>query len=232
MNANPKYSDFALDIALKKIDVALKNRTQHGKITIDLVCDVDDTDQITEYEAVMRFLEQVKIIKGVKSKKHSGYVQDNSSWEHEMLFFSLNFTINPKNLTDFLVSTSRSPKYSVRIGAGRRIVINNTYVLCRPQLNSENFAFIEYCLKQPNGLITKELLRRESSGRIDVAKRFHSVLENLKFTRNLKDLFFPHVGNDAVVFRNHVTMNDLKTAGIDVKKIDAHLETLQKYELN
>ncbi len=228
MNAKHNFSDFTLDVVLKNISQVAIEGTSDKRINIALACEVDDAGKIREYEHVMKFLEQKGITKGVKNKNEGGYIEDDDSIEHEMLFYEPSFILNQKELRNFRVSTSRIPKYSLSMDIKRRVIINDKYILSTPQFDSENFYFIDHCIKQTKGIITRGCLGTKPSGEKRVVKRFYTVLENLRFSPDLKDVFFPNVSEDAVQFRSHVTVKELLESEVDLKKTDAFMDKLPK----
>ena len=230
MNAKTGLSDFRLDVVLKKITESLTKtrKIKNKKTSITIICDVDDSDEVRGYKGTLNFLEKNKIIGQLETEESTGYLQDDDGWEREMHFYEPSFILNSKELTKFLVSTSRISKYSLRMGeADRKVVLNNKYILTKPHFSSLNYYFIEYVLKHPNEIVTKESLAK-TAGKIDnLNKRFHTVLEQLNITPELRMIFFPHVSRDAAQFRNDVTMKDLIDTKINEKKLNDFLKTLK-----
>ncbi len=48
-----------------------------------------------------------------------------------------------------------------------------------------------------------------------MTKKFDQIINDLGFKGNIKKLFFPNISIRAVEFRNQITPEDMKKAGID-----------------
>src|ERR1035437_4347134 len=229
MNANSNFSDFALDVILKRISQVKIGKDEKDVISISSVFNVDavDADELKLHKDVFAFLMQEKIIDCLKDKTENKCIQDDDGFDHEMYFFTSSFILKHKELKKFLIATSRIPKYSLRIDEKRRLILNDKYILNKLQFDSTNYIFIQYCLEHPNTIVTKDDLAK-IAGKNKEFQRFHCILSNIKISPNLNGVFFPNVGMDATRFRNNVTVADIAGSKINEKKINNFIKNLPK----
>lgn len=108
----------------------------------------------------------------------------------------------------------------------REIILNREYIMVRPQLGKENGYFLEYMIGHPNQLVKKEDI--ENKFGIKITKTFYHILSDLKFSPELRRIFFPEMAEKFAKFRNNVTEKELEILGINRKKLDAYIKTLKK----
>jgi hypothetical protein len=225
MNAKQYLSEFALDVVLKRISQATTDRTSGERVDISVACNVDDLVEIDKYVKVLEFLKRSDIISKLKNKTGGGYIEDDDHNSWEMTFYTPSFIINHKKLRKFLIESSRLPKYALSMDTRRRLILNDKYIVSTPHFDSVNYHFICHALVNPDQIITKEALTK-TAGKFD--KRFHTILEQINISPELRKVFFPGVSLDAAKFRNNVTVKDLKNSGVNEKKLNKFLKKLQK----
>ncbi len=108
----------------------------------------------------------------------------------------------------------------------RNIILNNKYLLTKPDFNSENDNFFGFIFKTPRQKITKEQYRATTKNIIE--KTFHQILGDLKFVGELRKLFFPNVSSSAIEFRNDIPESELKNIKIDYDELEKELTKLRK----
>lgn len=226
MNAKRNFSDFALEIVLTKLSqIRTKNsKSKMESLTIELV-DEDPYDRIGEYKEVLRFLKKLGVIEKYENKGKAGYFEDYEIGPHDIYTYAPKCFFRPKKFEEFLIEQSIIPKYYLGMGKDRRVILNEKFVIVKPQFNSTNFYFIEYALKNSGKILTKENLQKTSG---NIEKRFHTILEQLKMTSELKCIFFPNVAADAAEFRNNLTVKDLSGSKINESKLNRFLKKLHK----
>lgn len=133
------------------------------------------------------------------------------------------YSIDRQKLNKFLESAK--PKYFVGLTKTREILVNDKYVVGKPNFASENHDFILFAIEHPNTKITREVLR---SAKLDIAKKFAQIIADLGFDGELKRAFFPNASIKAVEFRNNITDADLKELQVDEAKLRQQLNTLPK----
>jgi len=102
----------------------------------------------------------------------------------------------------------------------REVVINDYFVLAKPNFNTENFNFFDYVYKHQNKIIYKNNI--ESALKSKLTKDFNDILQNLRFVKSLRKLFFPGVSRTEVYFRNPITKEDFESTGIGKIRIKVY----------
>lgn len=219
-----------LDIVLNKLYLATKDTAPSKSVECRIECSSQNVEDLGENIETLDFLIKEKIIESYE--KYSQGQEEievdfaNDSLSHEIVYFlKFDCRLKPKKVTDFMIDSSRLPKYSLRLGPGREIILNDCYILSTPQFTSSNHYFIEYALKHPNEIIKKADVEIKAG---KIKKRFHTVLEQIIKSPDLRQVFFPDVSKDAAKFRNSVTVNDMLGEKINERKIADFLKTLMK----
>lgn len=84
----------------------------------------------------------------------------------------------------------------------RRIMLNGILV-AKPDFNSENELFFDFVFKQPWERIKVTDIEKELN--IKLKKPIARILADLKFTGEMKAIFFPNTSSTAVEFRNPIS---------------------------
>jgi hypothetical protein len=224
MNAEP-FNEFALAVIVAK----LSHTRRKGGVSIEIACSMDDPDDLRQYEKVLDFLDEKGIIENLKNE--GNVMESDDLVKQDTYLYTPSFTLKFDELNKFLIETSRKPKYSLIMDTKGRLIINDQYLLTKPQLNSPNKYFIDNALLHPGQIITKEHVRKTAGNAID-KKRFHTILEQLQLGSELGRVFFPQVRQDAVQFRNDVTLKALEESKINIKKVEKTLKMLKKISHN
>ena len=89
----------------------------------------------------------------------------------------------------------------------------NGIIIAKPHFESENDYFATYITNHSSGKLTNsEFVKFKNS---KMTKKFDQIINDLGFKRSIKKLFFPNISIKAVEFRNQITIEDMKKAGID-----------------
>ena len=88
--------------------------------------------------------------------------------------------------------------------------------LATPRLGSQNYQVFEVLCANPGHIFTEAELRQKTGLR--ALKSLHKIPENLKFTGNLKKLFF-EVSKDSIRFSPEITLGQLALYHIDPASI-------------
>lgn len=227
MNARDiNLEEFAIDVVLTKISEFSVENPKVKRVTISIALDYD-TERFEQYEEAFRLLKKEGVIEGFRSSGKPEVVEDEFTGNHEVYLYTPSFRINQKKLNEFLVATSRIPKYTLKIDSQRRLILNDAHLLVRLQFNSTNWYFVEYCLTNSDRVITREAIEKKIGKVGKKIPKFHSVLHNLKVSPHLDAIFFPNVSRNAVEFRNNVTVEQLGSK-INEDKIKRFIKTLTK----
>lgn len=89
----------------------------------------------------------------------------------------------------------------------------NEIVIARPHFESENDYFATYITTNPGKKLTNQEFVKFKNNKM--TKKFDQIINDLGFKGNIKKLFFPNISIKAVEFRNRITTEDMKKAGID-----------------
>lgn len=99
----------------------------------------------------------------------------------------------------------------------REIILNDLFLLAKPNFGSENELFFSYVYKNPNVILSREKIEKAIS--LSLTKKFHKIIENLGFNPDLKKCFF-EVGKGTILFRNPVSKEHLQKFGIEHIRIN------------
>ncbi|MBI2414376.1 RNA-directed DNA polymerase [candidate division WWE3 bacterium] len=106
------------------------------------------------------------------------------------------------------------------------IVMDGTYILSNPNVDSENWTFISYVISRSGKQITRKEINADSSER--VLRPFNNILNDLGFKGEIKKLFFPKTGDDSVRFFCKIKYGDMKTMLVDEEKLKSQLKKLKR----
>ena len=101
--------------------------------------------------------------------------------------------------------------YEVKFTAKREILVND-FLLTQLEFNSENDNVFKYLYEHPNRIISVKELEKQLGGE-SLKKSLHKIVENLGFTRELKDAFFG-ISKTSILFRNPLARKELDSLGI------------------
>lgn len=97
----------------------------------------------------------------------------------------------------------------------REILINDIFILSRPNFNSTNDQVFSYLYKNPNKIITKNELEREAT-KSPITKRLHDIVQELGFKKDLFKAFYS-ISKSRITFRNPLSKQDL--IDLDISRI-------------
>ncbi len=121
--------------------------------------------------------------------------------------------------------TSPRSKYFVTLTSSRQVVLNNAFILSSPNFNGENHNFIEYITQHTDVRLQKSQI--ETDAKIKLKKSFHSILNDLGFTGEIKKIFF-EASKVAVKFRNNIHEAEFESLGVDREKLQLELSGLER----
>lgn len=206
------------DVKNKIILIILKFHQITGENTINIQRSEFQGLSDFEIDLALKYLEKEGLIN----------VIDNSAVKND-LNTVIRKAMNPFNQTVELKILSNFKKYindnnlEKLLQENNDIVLNFTYenrkvkineiVIANPHFDSENDYFATFISENPNKKITRGDF--EKYKRTKMNKKFDQIIIDLGFRGNIKKLFFPNVSIKAVVFKNPITRDDMKKAGID-----------------
>lgn len=95
----------------------------------------------------------------------------------------------------------------------REIVLNDLFLISKPDFDSENEKVFYYLYRNPNKIVTKTEIAENFNANQTLTKDFHKIVENLKFKKDLRKAFFD-ISQDSIKFFNPVSQERLQELGI------------------
>ena len=215
-----------LDIVLDKLYAIAKDATLSKRDDFAITCYSQAPENLEGYIEALEFLKKNKVIETYKKYSQGEEnveieLDENNTDRGTLYFLKLDCKLKPKILIDFMIETSRLPKYTLTLGDKRRLLLNGRHILSTLHFDSPNFYFIDYAMKHP-GEIIKRVHIEKTAGKMN--KRFHTILEQVIKSSDLRRVFFPNVSESAAEFRNEVMMKDVIGEKIDDQKIITFLK--------
>jgi len=236
MNATQNFSDSALDVVLKKLPQVTKNNLKIVDVIISIACMVDDPYEIKEYQSVLDFLKNNKIIEQLKNIGRAGYVEDDEFFKHEVYFYEPHFKLNCLALKNFLVSTSRIPEYFIRLykdGEDISVILNDKYILSKPRYGGPVRNLLDVVYSNPRRKLTRVFIEKTIENTDGVEFRFKrrldGLLADIGFKKEFKKIFFPAVTQEAIYFRNDVFANEIQSQKINRKILARQFDGLKPF---
>ncbi|MFA5184517.1 MAG: hypothetical protein WC456_03230 [Patescibacteria group bacterium] len=119
--------------------------------------------------------------------------------------------VSDQNLSSYLEEKEKTAILKITYD-NHKLKINEI-IIAKPHFESENDYFATYITNNPGKKLTnQEFVKFKNS---KMTKKFDQIINDLGFKGNIKKLFFPNISIKAVEFRNQITMEDMKKAGID-----------------
>lgn len=112
-------------------------------------------------------------------------------------------------------SMQMAKEYRITL-VNRHIILNDLFLLSRPDSFGENEVLFEFLYNNPNKPFSKADIEKEIKQKI--SKDFSKILENLNFKKDLLKIFFK-VSKGKIMFKNPVPVEEVKALGIDFAKI-------------
>ncbi len=109
-------------------------------------------------------------------------------------------------------------EYTLKYKPDGTILINNVLKLKKAQIDSAIDKLLEQALKNPNTPFKPNLGK--------TARNLSTIISSAGFTPILREIFFPTVSDEIVVFRPTVSREQADTENIDTEELDNHLVKL------
>ncbi len=110
------------------------------------------------------------------------------------------------------------PEYSLTYKPDGTILVNQVLKLKKVHAGSITERLLEQSIKNSNAKFKPDLGK--------TSRNISTIISSAGFTPVLRDLFFPTVSNDAVVFRPHVSRLQADTEHIDTAELDLRLREI------
>lgn len=226
--------DDEFDYVLESLFRAVKDEESNKPQEVVISYKADDSKYYIEAN---KFLKENKVIDKTKTtpKKKEEKIQigEDEYDGTELIHYTEEvYVFRPKVLINFLINTSRIPKYNidfVEYDLEKTLLINKKYILSRPRYGGQSFNFFEVVYNNQRKKLTGKFIEDKiscSGGKI--SRRFKGLITDLGFKKGLCKIFFPQITQEALFFRNNVFMNELDNKLINIKAIDKQIEGLKK----
>ncbi len=110
------------------------------------------------------------------------------------------------------------PEYNLKYKLDGTIVINQVLKLKSVHAGSITDRLLEQSLKNPNKKFKPDLGK--------TSRNISTIISSAGFTPILRELFFPAVGDDFIVFRPSVTRDQADRENINTEELDLHLREI------
>lgn len=120
-------------------------------------------------------------------------------------------------------------RYWVKFPQTREVIVNNRYLLAKPDLMSENDTVFNYVYEHPNKILTTAEI--ENATKHTIKKKLSQIIKDLGFTEELRKLFF-NVSNKGILFRNPISENQFKELNIDELKLKKQLDAVKNIKMS
>lgn len=214
-----------------------EKKHSHRVQKLTVVLGESDLEDTYTKQKILSYLTGEKIITSHKlseeTKTFTWY--DDIFPVHEASFIITEATcnINENRLVKLLQRYSVVPRFYIEMkNPSREVVLNNRYLITKPDYDSENHNFFEYVSKRPKQVIRikemeesiKKTLKKSPGGII------RDLFQDRKGFHQLEKMFFPNSSKEAVEFRNIVYQRDIENMGINEKKLKSQINNLRKWK--
>lgn len=140
-----------------------------------------------------------------------------------------NENYNKKNKTDNKSYSDQKIIYWINRAKTREIILNNKYILSKPDFLSENDSVFDTLFEKSKTakIVKMTKTELESILKVDIGKTLHQVVSDLGFKKELKKIFFPNISTKAIEFTNNLSENDLGNLSISKKQLKSQLKKLK-----
>lgn len=107
----------------------------------------------------------------------------------------------------------------ITFSSSREVILNDLFLLSKPDFGSENDLVFGYLFQNQNKLISLQELEREATKQ-PIKKKLHEVVRDLGFTKDLLKAFFS-ISKNAITFTNPVTFQRLQELELPKIKVSA-----------
>lgn len=177
------------------------------------------------YECMMKIKKDLSLIKNIETPEIFVYPFDpenpypdlgqdiHNLWQVEL---SPAFPDWAENVLSFEEEQAELPAMEIRLLPDRTILLNNTFVLSKPNFNSPNEVVFDFLYKNPNKRWSKKEIEQQLN--IKITKDLDKIVENLGFKNDLRKIFW-QVSKADIQFNNPVSPDAIKELGITTIRI-------------
>lgn len=126
---------------------------------------------------------------------------------------------------NLLVDGKSNTRYFITL-QNRMVLLNNTFILSKPNFNSENDNFMGYVLDNTEKIISKKDFKEIP--KIELKKSFYQILNDLGFRGEIRKVFFD-ASKSAIKFRNNVPESELEKLDVNANKLIKELSVLDRF---
>lgn len=238
--------DYQLEV-IKELEVALNKKLNKCQIELGgLIEEGFEPENLAEFcisnikESFLRGLLELEYLTSIVVKCNHSYdisphTNDEYGYDSEVAYIDF----DSKKLKDGLSSIKphiermslvmrdiKNPMVVLRTYSqiNGQIVVeykDKIYKLRKPNAGSENDDFFEYVSKRPGIKISGKEIRAHIK---DLSKPVTAIIDQLGFSKSLRDIFFTRSSKEQIIFNNNFTKSDLIIIDFDWDKVKKELE--------
>jgi len=220
-----QYKNSLSKSVLRNLYRQVKDVDKTTKSCILWLGEPDDISAEREFE-ILENLKKDGLITNLKTKT------ETEMFDSEQVGIAkVTFTIKVKNFIEFLKEQSFIPRHFVRLEKTREIVLDDKYLLTKPNFQSENELVFHYLYNRANQPVSRGVLDRivKEENEDGLHKALRQIVRDLKFTGELRKMFFPNISQNGIEFRNFITESGMTASGVNRSKLNTQLKKLKSY---
>lgn len=242
MNAEQEEIAWPLNAVLSNLCLVTKEAKPNISRDFTITCWAEDPEGLNGNLEVLKYLKENSAIEN--------YFDNNNYNQKEVEIgigeaepdradvYSIEITcrLKPKSLKDFMINTSIVPKYFIKFieHKGKMILIlNNKYILSCPRYGNQAYDLFDVIYKNPRRKLTRKfiekIIKEINQSDYEIKRRIDGLLADLGFKKELRKIFFPHVTQEALFFRNDVFNNELTRSPINNKSLENQIKKLKLF---
>lgn len=167
-------------------------------------------------------VERLSIIAGAKEPEYTPELSkliDHTIFTKKHLLEDIDKAVHDKEQAESLkITGSYIFEYTLKYRPDGTILINNVLKLKKTHIDSAIDKLLEQALKSPNTPFKPNLGK--------TARNLSTIISSAGFTLTLREIFFPTVSDEVVVFRPTVTRKQADIENIDTEELDKQLVKL------
>ena len=210
------YSKYRIEFKLNRLDDTEPTIKSQNRI-LKMLSDMEAVDLSPFYHSNSHWSEALKIQGGSPIGYFIKINQPRFNEAIEELTGQKAFVIKKDlSLKDEIKPNENISSYRIAINKKREVIMNEFFILSRPDFDSENHNFIDYIFKHPDEIVKKSAI--EEAIHKKLKKSFHAILSDLGFKNEVRKLFF-NVSKTSIQFKNNISTGEAKGMGINIDEM-------------
>lgn len=195
-------------------EVFLRDLTNFGQNLYEEYLIHNKTEFLKEYSRKLVPTKELEYFKKYKALDYQEFLYEFKIIDREVV--ELQIKIYPAKLKELLnklqlfckkkdkrllrdITIKTAPhEYKLQLTKENHLIVNDCLVTKLTSM--ENIATLKCCIKNPNQKITKDKIKRETQH--VVSRAFHGIIDNYRFTPEMRQIFFPEIDKNYIIFHN------------------------------